>query len=65
MIELAAALAEILLLGVLLRSSEMHHSSASGIASCSVITGQILEPYSASGCVVGVSGCFTERQQHC
>lgn len=65
MIELAAALAETLLLGELLRSNEMHHSSASGIASCSVITEQILEPYSASRWVVGASGCFTERRQHC
>ena len=64
MIELAAALAKILLLGELLRSNEMHHSSAFGIASCSVITEQILEPYSASWWVVGALSCSTERRLH-
>lgn len=56
MIDLAAALAETLLLGELLRSSEKHHSSASGIASCYVKTDQSLEPYLASGWVVGAYG---------
>ena len=65
MIDLAAALAETLLLGELLRSSEKHHSSASGIASWSVKTDQSLEPYSASGSVLRASGCSTERRRHC
>ena len=56
MIDLAAALAETLLLGELLCSSEKHHSSAAGIASYSVKTDQSLEPYSTSGLVVGASG---------